>query len=42
MSLDGFVADANGDVTALYPDISQGSMRNNELIQESIESTGLS
>lgn len=40
MSLDGFVADANGDVSALYPDVTQGSMRDAELIQESIASTG--
>jgi dihydrofolate reductase len=40
MSLDGFVDDTNGDVTALYPDLTQGSMRDNKIIQESIESTG--
>ena len=39
MSLDGFVADANGDVSPLYPDLSQGSMKDNELVQEAIEST---
>lgn len=39
-SLDGFIADANGDLTPLYPDVGQGSMRDNELVQESIESTG--
>lgn len=40
MSLDGFVADANGDVTPLYPDLVQGSMKDNELVKESIASTG--
>lgn len=40
MSLDGFVADVNGDVTPLYPDLVQGDMKDNELVQEAIESTG--
>ena len=40
MSLDGFVADANGDVTPLYPNLVQGSMKDNELVQEAIESMG--
>lgn len=40
ISRDGFVADANGDVTPLYPDLIQGSMATNELVRESIESTG--
>lgn len=40
MSLNGYVADAYGDVTPLYPALVQGSMQENDIIRESIESTG--
>ena len=38
MSLDGFVADRDGDVSRLYPDLDE--LRKTELIQESIRTTG--
>ena len=38
MSLDGFVADASGDSSPLYPDIDQIS--ENEVVKEAIEATG--
>jgi dihydrofolate reductase len=37
-SLDGFVADRDGDSSALYPDI--GDLRENEVVKAAIESTG--
>jgi dihydrofolate reductase len=37
-SLDGFVNDRDGSVTALYPDLAE--MSDTELLRESIESTG--
>ncbi len=38
MSLDGFIADRNGDVSRLYPDLNE--LRKTELLQESIRATG--
>jgi hypothetical protein len=38
MSLDGFVSDRNGDVSRLYPDLSE--LRKTELLQEAIQTTG--
>jgi dihydrofolate reductase len=38
MSLDGFVADRNGDVSRLYPDLD--ALRKTEVLQESIRTTG--
>ena len=38
MSLDGFVADRNGDVSRLYPDLE--ALRKTEALQESIRTTG--
>jgi dihydrofolate reductase len=38
MSLDGFIADRNGDVSRLYPDLSE--LRKTEVLQESIKTTG--
>jgi dihydrofolate reductase len=38
MSLDGFIADRNGDISCLYPDLEE--LRNTEFLQESIRSTG--
>lgn len=38
MSLDGFVADRNGSVDRLYPDLE--ALRNTEALQESIRTTG--
>jgi len=38
MSLDGFIADRNGDVSRLYPDIDE--LRKTERLQESIKRTG--
>ena len=38
MSLDGFVADRNGDISLLYPDFE--AMVNSEVVQESIRMTG--
>ena len=38
MSLDGFVADRNGDARMLYPDLDE--LRNTEVLQEQIETTG--
>lgn len=38
MSLDGFVADAKGNLSALYPDLEQ--LRRTEMLQESIRNTG--
>ena len=38
MSLDGFVEDAHGDVSRLYPDLQ--SLRATELLQESIRAIG--
>lgn len=38
MSLDGFIADRNGDVSRLYPDLNE--LRKTELLQESIRTTG--
>jgi dihydrofolate reductase len=38
MSLDGFIADRNGDVSRLYPDLAE--LRNTEMLQESMRSTG--
>src|SRR5664279_5081501 len=37
-SLDGFVSDAEGDVSRLYPDL--GSLRYTEMLQEEIRTTG--
>jgi dihydrofolate reductase len=38
MSLDGFVADAKGDLSALYPDLNQ--LRETDMLKESIRKTG--
>lgn len=38
MSLDGFVADRHGDASPLYPDLT--AFKDNEILQESIDSTG--
>lgn len=38
MSLDGFVADRNGDVASLYPDLE--TLRDSEALAEMIEATG--
>lgn len=38
MSLDGFVADAKGDISALYPDLNQ--LRETQMLKESIRKTG--
>jgi dihydrofolate reductase len=38
MSLDGFVADAKGDLGALYPDLE--ALRKTEMLKESIRDTG--
>jgi dihydrofolate reductase len=38
MSLDGFVADREGDSSSLYPDL--GELRNTDALAEMIESTG--
>ncbi|WP_227357109.1 dihydrofolate reductase family protein [Haladaptatus salinisoli] len=38
MSLDGFVADRDGDASPLYPDLT--AFDDNEILQESIDSTG--
>lgn len=38
MSLDGFVADRNGDVSRLYPDLE--ALRNTAALQDSIQTTG--
>jgi dihydrofolate reductase len=38
MSLDGFVSDRRGSAAALYPDLD--ALRETELLQESIQSTG--
>jgi dihydrofolate reductase len=38
MSLDGFIADRNGDVSRLYPDLE--ALRKTEALQESIRTTG--
>lgn len=38
MSLDGFIADPDGDSSSLYPDI--GNLRNTEAPAEMIEDTG--
>lgn len=38
MSLDGFIADREGDSSSLYPDI--GNLRNTEALAEMIEATG--
>src|SRR5712692_4906616 len=38
MSLDGFIADRNGDVSRLYPDLD--ALRKTSLLQESIQRTG--
>ena len=37
-SVDGFVADRDGDSSALYPDLEE--IRENEVVREAIESTG--
>jgi hypothetical protein len=37
-SVDGFVADREGDSSALYPDI--GELRENEVVKQAISSTG--
>jgi dihydrofolate reductase len=37
-SVDAFVADRDGDSSALYPDI--GELRENEVVKQAIESTG--
>ncbi|MEP7289471.1 MAG: dihydrofolate reductase family protein [Chloroflexota bacterium] len=37
-SLDGFVSDPDGDVSRLYPDL--GELRNTEMLQEEIRTTG--
>jgi dihydrofolate reductase len=37
-SLDGFVSDAQGNVSQLYPDL--GELRNTEMLQEEIRTTG--
>src|SRR5438477_1441326 len=38
MSLDGFIADRNGDLSRLYPDL--GALRKTEMLQDSIRNTG--
>lgn len=38
MSLDGFINDRDGKVDSLYPDLAE--LRNTEILQESIRSTG--
>jgi dihydrofolate reductase len=38
MSLDGFIADRNGSVARLYPDLE--ALRQTEVLQESIRTTG--
>jgi dihydrofolate reductase len=38
MSLDGFIADRNGDLSRLYPDL--GALRKTEMLQESMRNTG--
>ncbi len=38
ISLDGFAEDSNGSVGALYPDL--GTLRNTDVLQESIRTTG--
>jgi dihydrofolate reductase len=38
LSLDGFIADRNGDVSRLYPDLA--NLRYTKLLQESIRTTG--
>jgi dihydrofolate reductase len=38
VSLDGFVADRNGDSSPLYPDLAE--IRDNEVVKEEIERTG--
>ncbi|MCZ7547210.1 MAG: dihydrofolate reductase family protein [Anaerolineae bacterium] len=38
LSLDGFVSDPHGDVSRLYPDL--GELRNTEMLQEEIRTTG--
>jgi len=38
MSLDGFVADRNGDVSTLYPDLA--GLRETEMLQEIMKITG--
>ncbi len=38
MSLDGFVADAKGDLSALYPDLKR--LRDTDMLKESIRNTG--
>ncbi len=38
MSLDGFIADRNGDLSPLYPDLEE--LRNTEMLQESMKDTG--
>lgn len=38
MSLDGFIADRNGDLGPLYPDLEE--LRNTEMLQESMRNTG--
>jgi dihydrofolate reductase len=38
MSLDGFIADRNGDLSPLYPDLEE--LRNTEMLQESMRNTG--
>lgn len=38
MSLDGFVADRNGDVSRLYPDMA--AMRESEAVREAMRATG--
>jgi dihydrofolate reductase len=38
MSLDGFVADRNGSLSSLYPDLE--ALRQTEILQESIKNTG--
>lgn len=38
MSLDGFIADRNGDLSCLYPDLEE--LRHTEFLQESMRNTG--
>ncbi|HJT57589.1 MAG TPA: hypothetical protein VJ761_13895 [Ktedonobacteraceae bacterium] len=38
LSLDGFMADRNGDVSRLYPDLE--ALREIEMLQEEIRTTG--
>ncbi len=38
MSLDGFIADRNGDVRCFYPDL--GALRKTEVLQELLQTTG--